>query len=551
MPAFTRLRISALEEFARQQRFTPARALRRQVEQAESLAREIEPDGAYPEDWLIFRLTGYRAEVEEPSIIVGEALLADLSAFVERLSAGAGYTERELGNESLALAELRARWGVTPRTIERYRRRGLLARRALSERKRPSLRFMRAEVERFEGREAERLDRARSASRVGEGERHELHRRATGLRAHGVRSVGGAAKEVARDSGRSISTVRRAVVRIEAAAAVKTFETKQRTAPERKRELVAAVARGERPGRVAAQARLSRASVHRITNEQRAAILRGLDLRGPTAEEGGSRGTLDSATVRSGLGAPAALDPGAFVADATEAGPPSAREERERASAYHTLKANAGAIIAALPRFNPSAARLDEAETMLRWASLIKVELVRSQSGLVLRSIEERLAGTGGAGRAFLSLPRGAMVELHRIGFDAVIAGVERFDPFKARPGRLAAPVGVELARALAGAQSVGERSMPRVGAAAKRLASSYSTALEDWTTRVTPWRERLDPPAGLREKVAVMNGEPARWLAARFGWDGSPPRTLARLNEEFGVTATKFAHALRRALRD
>ena len=87
MPAFAKLRIAALDDLARQLRFAPPETLRRQLERAEQLAAEIDPSINYPEDWIVFRITGYRADMPAPATIVGEALLGDIGILVERLSA--------------------------------------------------------------------------------------------------------------------------------------------------------------------------------------------------------------------------------------------------------------------------------------------------------------------------------------------------------------------------------------------------------------------------------------------------------------------------------
>src|SRR5688572_23587481 len=96
MPPLGRMVVTALEDLARQLRFTPREALLRDIQRAEALASQIGPDAVYEEDWIVGQVTGYRPKMDNPASVVGQALLADLSAFVERLSAAATLTPADL-----------------------------------------------------------------------------------------------------------------------------------------------------------------------------------------------------------------------------------------------------------------------------------------------------------------------------------------------------------------------------------------------------------------------------------------------------------------------
>ena len=119
MPPLPRLRVAALDDLARQLRYAPREALERHIASAERLCEELDPDRGYPEDWFIYRLTGYRPEISEPASLVGEALLGDLSALVERLSVAAGQTPEDAGEGALTIEGLCARWSVRRKTIAR------------------------------------------------------------------------------------------------------------------------------------------------------------------------------------------------------------------------------------------------------------------------------------------------------------------------------------------------------------------------------------------------------------------------------------------------
>lgn len=537
---------------------------------------EIDASGAFPEDWVIFKITGFRPDIEEPASLVGEALLADLPALVERLSDGAAYSAAELAEESLSPAEVCRRWRISRRTLERYRRFGLAARRARSARGKPVIRFMRAQVEAFERREAARLSRGepsgvrRRVRRVGAEERAVMYDAAARLAKEDRASLSRVSAALARERGRSLTTVRRAVLKQDRQSAKegRAFPERAGVGDGERRAIIEAHRRGEEPGALAARFGRSRASIHRIVNEARAAALRALELSGPRPEPsvetpiahasgGGERDRGGAAFdprffalgARQGLGAPVPLSPGAFAADGRAAGAPTAREEQGQAAAYHAILAECESRIGALPRFNPPAAGLDEIETLLRWAAMVKVELARSQSGLVLRTIEER---TGGV---FEELPPERRRELHARAFDAVARAIDGYDPFPRagkRPGRLAAPVTLELARALApldGRASV--ESPVRARATAMKRDAESSGELRDWTRSIAPWSVMLDPPPGTRERCESL-AEPARGIVQRhFGWLGEPPMSAAAISGRLGVSAQRIARAIRAAVRE
>ena len=160
MPALTRLRLDALETLASQLRYAPTRTILRQIEAIERFATQIDPDALYPEDFVVYRVTGYRPPIDEPSMILGGALLADLSALSERISSGGRLTLEAHAADTLGLDELCARWGVTRKTIERRRRAGLIGRRLRRPDGKEVLRFSLHTVETYESSNSARIEHA-------------------------------------------------------------------------------------------------------------------------------------------------------------------------------------------------------------------------------------------------------------------------------------------------------------------------------------------------------------------------------------------------------
>lgn len=557
MPPLPRIRDAALADLAKQLRFVPRETLGKQLARVEELAGEVDPAGAYPQDWVVFRITGFRGASEQSGVLTGSALLADLSAFAERLTAASPRAWREIpAGSMLDAAALAARWRVSRKTIERCRREGLIAHRVLGENGRARLAFPVAGVERFESRHAERLAGAGAFTRIDPWVERRMIRRAAAYRRKLRYSLNRAAQRLAAKFGRSLEAVRQVLRRHEARAGTPIFAEPGPPAARERRVILRAARRAIEPGEMAERFGRSTASIRRVITDERAAALRGLGLAGPEGEPApvrkGARtpreDPLEHEAARAGLGAPGATDLLAFIESARGQEAPEAPTERARAAAYHALVARAAANIAVQPEHGASAAGVDEAETRLRWAARLKAELVRSQLPLVVRTIES------GLGRPPEQLRSPVLLGLVRASLAAVAEAVDQFKPGgpsegKVGGGRLAAPVGLAMTRVVARfarehaaefRTGAGARAAPRLGA---------GVHLPDWTRSVAPWQAFLEPDPRVRAGLAGIDERARVFLTERFGW-GGPPKTLVELAGIFKTTVMKAAMFERKAIR-
>ncbi len=516
MPRLARARTGVFDDLSDQLRFAPRAALLLQITRAERLAGEIDAESAYPEDWLTQRVTGYRPDVEEPAMLVGRAVLADLSAFVELLCDRAALTTADLpegGRGALRVEELCARWGVERKTIDRYRRRGLVARRVRIEGPGGArLLFMEGSVRAFEARHGELLGRAAGFSRMNETERARIERRAARYRARLGWSDAAITARLAARTGRSPGAVGRVL---------------RGDGPERDTMDGQMVFERWRDGasvaELVAQTGRTRAAVHHAIAARRTALLRGVELAGGAGPGAGVR-ALEHAAARTGLSAPAWEDARAFVEWARGAGPSAREAESARGRAPAALRGRAASGIAGLPAHGRAAsAALDRIETDLRWITRLVTALAAGEAALVLRTIEER------SGVSLLEMaPAEASMWFER-AMEAACGAALRFDG--SRGGRLAAPVTIALSHALAGL---------RASAVDPQRARS-ATRLADWRERATPWQAWLEPGARARE-VTRRGGDAGAVLMARYGLDGGPARTAEEIAREFGVSPARLS---------
>jgi RNA polymerase primary sigma factor len=547
VPPFPKLRIRALDDLARQLRFAPRETLRRQLERAESLATEIDPALAYPEDWIVFRVTGYRPDLRAPIAFPGEALLADMSALIERLSAGAGLEQRELPpGRHLDLQGVCGRWKVSRKTVERWRREGLVALRVKGASGKPRLVFPLESVERFERTRPERIRDAAGYTRMGPDLEERMLRRAAAYARLGC-TRNQAAARIARRYGRALETVRQLLKRHDTGAAPPLFAQRGPPTP-RERELIARWHwHGIEPGEMARRLGRSSPSVHRVINDGRAERLRTIaGLLGGESGKGTEK-ALGAESATSGLGNPGETDLLDFVRAARQGGVVLGVVERTRATAYRGLLARAAAGIAALPAHAPGATVLDRIETDLRWAARLKAELVRSHLPLLVRTLE------GAIGRELEQVRSGLLGPLVARAIAALAEAVDAFEPGKG--GRLAAPSGLAVTRV--GAKFVREHGTELGGGSGRVRAASVltpGTPLPDWTRRIAPWQQFtgrlwLEPDRRLRAGLVLRPERERRLLSMRFGWAGAA-RTLEEAAAACGLTVMQAGSLERSAAR-
>jgi hypothetical protein len=370
--------------------------------------------------------------------------------------------------------------------------------------------------------------------------------------------------------------------------------------------------KGARARTLAADQGISRASVYRIAWDDRLERLVSTDRRVWNQSQGGVRGRShpiispvferdDAEEVLLGAGAVAAgLRPdwptsaSELLREARAQQAPDAHAEQQRAAAYRyllwrshveiralaSLSTTSRAAKARTPGRGPRAGvgakgglarRVEQIETWLTWASRLKCELVRSQLGLIVRTIDVSLSEQAAESRQRGQPARARAASIEAIGDErarevinvalaAAIEGVERFDPFQG--GRLAAPVGLAVGRAVGRwvaahgdrAARKGAPPLPLPATGRSVGASEGRPLLDDLATRMHPWQAWIEPPPGTRERTRQLPpDDPARRvMEMRWGWtaDGAHPRSAAEVGFALGMRPMRVRMIERRALR-
>jgi RNA polymerase primary sigma factor len=202
-----KFRIDHLAALARQMEFTPTEARAAQVAAAEQLLHSIEPGKAYPLDFITFKITGFHPKGTRLEELAGMALQHDLGLLVECVSETLDVRTTSLSEPVLMIEDVTQRFNVTSKTIQRWRRRGLPARRFVFPDGKRRVGFLISSVERFFATHRDQVARGTNFSQVDDLERDEILRRARRLATQCQCCVNEISRRIARKLNRSPATI--------------------------------------------------------------------------------------------------------------------------------------------------------------------------------------------------------------------------------------------------------------------------------------------------------------------------------------------------------
>jgi RNA polymerase sigma factor (sigma-70 family) len=262
----------ALSELTDQQvRYAPPARRREQVAKAQRLLDEVDPERAYPYQFVCFRLTDYRSDAYPDLLIPGEELKHDLALFIIQVERSLpAIPIDQAGEEVLTLEEVSQRFNVSTKTISRWRLRGLVARR-VKVNGRSHLGFPVSAVEQFVNRHRDRVEKSGRFSHLSDAEKDEIILTARRLAADGS-SLTEVSKKIATELGRSAEAVRYTIKNFDRAhpdQAVFPLLTGPLDAAA-KEQIYNSYAEGTSMELIAKRFGRTRSSLYRVVNEVRA-----------------------------------------------------------------------------------------------------------------------------------------------------------------------------------------------------------------------------------------------------------------------------------------
>jgi RNA polymerase primary sigma factor/RNA polymerase sigma factor len=268
-----------LRQFRDQQvKYAPRDKQLQQADAAELLYWEIDPERAYPWEYLCDKLTRFRPDSNPKLTVSGDQVRHDLRLFVEDITEAAGIEVEAVGEPVMTVEELSERFNVSTKTISRWRSDGLMSRK-ISFDGRKRVVFLTSSVDRFTERQFAKIERGARFSQLTNEEKETIV-----LEARRLASTGGCPADVTRtlaeQMGRSVETIRYTLKQYdEANPHLAVFPDKTGPLSEMAREDICdAYKAGESVDALADRYCRTKTSIYRIVNEVRARRITELQL---------------------------------------------------------------------------------------------------------------------------------------------------------------------------------------------------------------------------------------------------------------------------------
>jgi len=538
----TTYRHPALKQLKEQQaRFAPRERRLEQIDRAEGLLGEIEDGRRYPYEYLVFRITGFRPEGAPALVLDGVDVRQDLRLFVEDLSSTVGQKAEQVPEPVLTVDAMSRRFNVSTRTVTRWRRQGLVARRFIID-GRKQVGFLESSVKRFVDDHRDQVDRGARFRQLSDEERDEMIRRARRMASFGGQGrLTEIARRIARKMARSPETVRM------------TLKTYDREHPDRaifppatgpldeaaKAQVFKLYRRGVSVDVLAERFGRTRSSVYRVINEMRALRLLEIKLEymahpsfddraaaaeilGPMPDPADGKGPRRTK-------APKGLPP--YLSSLYEVPLLAREQEMHLFRKMNYLKFQANTLRQSLDPSRAKTADLDEIERLQEEALAVKNQIIRSNLRLVV-SIAKRHVG-----------PSNNFFELVSDGNMSLIRAVEKFD--FSRGNKFSTYASWAIMKNFA-------RTIPEENYRRDRFVTGHEEMFEAAADNRTDEHEYESALKRMQEAVKGMLGRlddrERRIIISRYGLGGVSEQTLEQLGRELGITKERVRQIESRA---
>jgi len=271
-----KIKSDKLAQLLMQLRFTPESKRRAQLEAAEKLYALVHEDKQYPWDFVYFHITGFHSKSGlEQDLLNGRDLLDDLQIFIAKLSGRLASPVAQEAEPVHTIEELAKRFNVSVKTINRWRKRGLLARKFIFPDGAHRFGVLDSGIERFTQENAALVANAAKFRRLTDAQRQQAVRQARSLASRTSLSRYQITRQVAEKLGVAQETARYTLLQYEQKHPDKPVFHRPlgRISPTETVELYRLHNQGLSMRQLMERFDRSRATVYRIINQRRAAAL--------------------------------------------------------------------------------------------------------------------------------------------------------------------------------------------------------------------------------------------------------------------------------------
>ena len=198
-----------LRQFFEGLRFAPLAQKEKELTRAEALLEIVERDKEYPFEFVCFRIAGFRPRSDDSAQIVrGGDLIEALNVFIATVNRQTAPGISTRTEKVYTVRQLALRFDVSTKTIHRWRAKGLKSRLFVFEDGRKRLGFVASAVEHFAKGNGRLVKRAGDFGQLTADEKDRIIKRAFVLAQAGGRSRHAIIKQLAKESGRAVETIR-------------------------------------------------------------------------------------------------------------------------------------------------------------------------------------------------------------------------------------------------------------------------------------------------------------------------------------------------------
>jgi len=531
----------AIRQLTDQQvRYAPIDVRIEQMDRAELLLGELDASRTYGYQEICERITSYRPTSYPQLEIEGADLIHDLQLFVEDLSTSANIAVADAGQPVLTVEEVSRKFNVSTKTVDRWRKRGLVSRRFRFG-NRTRVGFLTSSLDKFVNEHHDEIDRGSRFTQLSETEREDiiLHARKLARTGSCVTEI---SKRLAKSFDRSPETIRYTLKQYDSEHPENAVfpDASEPLGEDRKREIYNRFKRGTAVDVLAGEYCRTKASVYRIVSEVRADLLFEQPIDYMDSPE---FHTPD--TERVILGPPPVVDKKGPKIKAPPGLPPylaslytvpllTREEEGYFFRKMNFLKFLAVQMREKIDRSRPKTSDLDRLEALIEQAGEVKNFLIRSNLRLVVSIAKRHMT------------PTTSFFEMVSDGNMSLIRAIEKFDYTKGNKFSTYATWAImknyarsipahytQLDRFRTGNEEVFEFSKDKRGS--QYLDERVNQSQHEILMGIL---DQLDE----RERAIIVN---------RYGLDaGSDPLTLEEVGERFGVTKERIRQIETRALQ-
>ncbi len=515
------------------------------IDAAEELLNIVVPEEEYPIEFVVFRLTGYRSPRGEPAdAIRGTALCRDIQMLILDLCDSFEYRVGAFEEKIFDTEALAKHFSVSTKTIQRWRKHGLVARRMIFPNGARRIAFCQHSVDAFEAKRPKQVERSRRFTQLSASERDDVVRRARRMAKASDACLHDVSKRIAAKTGRAVETIRYTIRNHDKACPGEAIfpELTDPLDEVAKQVVYRNFLRGVPVPVLADQYKRTRSSIYRVINEMRARNLLSIDIAYIYNEDFDSSDAAqrilgappepDSASQRAAR-VPKGLPP--YLANLYRV--PLLGKEREQHlfRKYNCLKYRADCLRKKIDLNHVRMADVARVESVLVRANACKNQIIRANLRLVVSIARKHVAG--GPQNIF---------ELISDGNVSLMRAVEKFD--YARGYKFSTYASWAIMKNFA-------RSVPRERYRLGRFMTGQDEALDIAAGLATYDPHEVSIPE-LRESIdsvlAQLSTRERAILMQHYGLtDKGDAETLEQLGRKFGISKERVRqieiHALKK----